>query len=62
MSHHLQAHYSLAFAIIGVLAGIFTVEFGLPLSARIGCGLILVVVGGLMIPLTMASFGPGLIQ
>ncbi|KAG2081826.1 uncharacterized protein F5147DRAFT_805482 [Suillus discolor] len=53
---------SLAFAIIGVLAGIFTVEFGLPLSERIGCGLILVVGGGLMIPLTMASFGPGLIQ
>ncbi|KAG2089635.1 uncharacterized protein F5147DRAFT_788278 [Suillus discolor] len=53
---------SLAFAIIGVLAGIFTVGFGLPLSTRIGCGLILIVGGGLVIPLTMASFGPGLIQ
>ncbi|KAG1717740.1 hypothetical protein EDD22DRAFT_964497 [Suillus occidentalis] len=52
---------SLAFAILGFLAGIFTGEFGLALSARIICGLALVVGTGLTIPLMMASFGrPGL--
>ncbi|KAG1844135.1 hypothetical protein C8R48DRAFT_780430 [Suillus tomentosus] len=53
---------SLAFSILGFLAGIFTVDFGLPLSAKIGCGLALVAGGGLILPLTMASFGPGLIR
>jgi hypothetical protein len=58
----MQAHYSLAFAIAGVLAGVFTIEFGLPLSARIGCGMVVIALGGLAIPLTMASFRPGLIR
>lgn len=52
---------SLAFSIVGFLAGIFATEFGLPLSARIGCRLALVVGTSLTIPLMMASFGPGLI-
>lgn len=56
-----QDHCSIAFSIVGFLAGIFTTEFGLPLSTRIGCGLALVVGMSLMIPLIMASFGPGLI-
>ncbi|KAG1837999.1 hypothetical protein F4604DRAFT_1941882 [Suillus subluteus] len=51
---------SLAFAILGFLAGIFTADFGLPLSARIGCGLALIVGGGFVIPLMIASLGPGL--
>ncbi|KAG1838172.1 hypothetical protein F4604DRAFT_1691909 [Suillus subluteus] len=54
--------HSLIFSILGFLAGIFTVDFGLPLSAKIGCGLALIVGGGLILPLTIASFGPGLIQ
>ncbi|KAG1845193.1 hypothetical protein F4604DRAFT_1937099 [Suillus subluteus] len=52
---------SLAFSIVGFLAGIFATEFRLPLSARIGCGLALVVGTSLTIPLMMAGFGPGLI-
>ncbi|KAG1741382.1 hypothetical protein EDD22DRAFT_959048 [Suillus occidentalis] len=53
---------SLAFAVLGFLAGIFTGEFGLALSARIVCGLALVGGTGLTIPLMMASFGPGPIR
>ncbi|KAG1850561.1 hypothetical protein C8R48DRAFT_778213 [Suillus tomentosus] len=53
---------SLACSIVGFLAGVFTVEYGLPLSARIGCGLAIIIGTGLVIPLTIASFGPGLIQ
>ncbi|KAG1761226.1 hypothetical protein EDD22DRAFT_954207 [Suillus occidentalis] len=53
---------SLAFAVLGFLAGIFTGEFRLALSARIVCGLALVGGTGLTIPLMMASFGPGPIQ
>ncbi|KAG2120550.1 uncharacterized protein F5147DRAFT_647033 [Suillus discolor] len=50
--------HSLAFSILGFLAGIFTVDFGLPLSAKIGCGLALIAGGGLILPLMMASFDP----
>ncbi|KAG2113715.1 hypothetical protein DEU56DRAFT_919680 [Suillus clintonianus] len=53
---------SLGFSILGFLAGVFTAEFGLSLSARIGCVLALVVGAGLILPLTIASFGPGLIR
>ncbi|KAG1887990.1 uncharacterized protein F5891DRAFT_1199429 [Suillus fuscotomentosus] len=53
---------SLAFTVLGFLAGIFTGEFGLALSARIVCGLALVAGTGLTIPLMMASFGPGPIR
>lgn len=47
---------------LGFLAGIFTADFGLPLSARLGCGLTFVVGAGLVIPLMIASLGPGLIR
>ncbi|KAJ8587029.1 hypothetical protein M405DRAFT_934992 [Rhizopogon salebrosus TDB-379] len=53
---------SLVFSILGFLAGVFTEGFELPLSAKIGCGLIIVVGMGLIIPLAIASFGPGLIR
>ncbi|KAG1868023.1 hypothetical protein C8R48DRAFT_761059 [Suillus tomentosus] len=53
---------SLAFSTPGFLAGIFTADFGLPLSARLGCGLTFVVGAGLVIPLMIASLGPGLIR
>lgn len=59
---HSQNYSSLAFCILGFLAGIFTVGFGLDLSAKIGCGLALVVGAGLVIPLVVASFSPGLIR
>jgi serine acetyltransferase len=52
----------LVFSILGFLAGVFTEGFELPLSAKIGCGLIIVVGMGLIIPLAIASFGPGLIR
>lgn len=52
----------LTFSILGFLAGVFTEGFELPLSAKIGCGLIVVVGMGLMIPLTVASVDPGLIR
>ncbi|KAG1874031.1 hypothetical protein C8R48DRAFT_769418 [Suillus tomentosus] len=53
---------SLIFSIFGFLAGVFAIEYGLPLSARIGCGLALVTGTGLTILLTIAAFGPGLIR
>jgi len=53
---------SLAFTILGFLAGVFTEGFELPFSAKIGCGLIIVVGMGLIIPLAIASVGPGLIR
>ncbi|KAG1779649.1 hypothetical protein EV702DRAFT_1195022 [Suillus placidus] len=52
---------SLLFSILGFLAGIFTIEFRLDLSAKIRCGLALIVGASLTIPLVIASFGPGLI-
>ncbi|KAG1721500.1 uncharacterized protein EDB91DRAFT_1088422 [Suillus paluster] len=64
-AHYLQGrmgYYSLVFSIVRFLAGIFTVEYGLPLSARIACGLSLIVGMGLVIPLAVASLGPGLIR
>ncbi|KAG1754735.1 uncharacterized protein EDB91DRAFT_1076841 [Suillus paluster] len=57
-----MGYYSLVFSIVGFLPGIFTVEYGLPLSARIACGLSLIVGMGLVIPLAVASLGPGLIR
>ncbi|KAG1893546.1 uncharacterized protein F5891DRAFT_985774 [Suillus fuscotomentosus] len=45
-----------------ILTSIFTADFGLPLSARLGCGLTFVVGAGLVIPLMIASLGPGLIR
>ncbi|KAG1724187.1 hypothetical protein EDB19DRAFT_2043566 [Suillus lakei] len=53
---------SLVFSTLGFFAGIFTTDYGLPLSARLGCGLTFVVGAGLVIPLTIASLGPGLIR
>ncbi|KAG1744750.1 hypothetical protein EDB19DRAFT_1906467 [Suillus lakei] len=52
---------SLSFSILGFLTGIFTIDFGLDLSAKIGCGLALIVGASLTIPLVIASVGPGLI-
>ncbi|KAG2150139.1 hypothetical protein BD769DRAFT_1659671 [Suillus cothurnatus] len=53
---------SLAFSMLGFLAGIFTVDFGLPLFARLRCGLTFMVGAGLVIPLVIASLTPGLIR
>jgi hypothetical protein len=52
----------LLFSILGFIAGAFTIEFGLDLSAKIGCGLALGVGAGLTIPLLIASFGPRITQ
>ncbi|KAG1776436.1 hypothetical protein EV702DRAFT_1198122 [Suillus placidus] len=52
----------LAFSILGFLAGIFTADFELPLFAKVACGLALIMGGSLILPLTVASFGPGLIR
>ncbi|KAG1799152.1 hypothetical protein EV424DRAFT_1546083 [Suillus variegatus] len=53
---------SLAFSILGFLAGIFTIDFGLDVSAKIGCVLAFIVGASFTIPLVIASFGPGLIR
>ncbi|KAG1893304.1 uncharacterized protein F5891DRAFT_1196534 [Suillus fuscotomentosus] len=53
---------SLTFSILGFLAGIFTIEFGLDVSAKIGCVLAFIVGASFTIPLVIASFGPGLIR
>jgi hypothetical protein len=53
---------SLAFSILGFLNGVFTAEDGLPLTARIGCGLGIIVGTGLTIPIAIAALGPGLIR
>ncbi|KAG0693842.1 hypothetical protein DFH29DRAFT_881151 [Suillus ampliporus] len=45
-----------------ILTSIFTADFGLPLSARLGCGLTFVAGAGLVIPLMIASLGPGLVR
>ncbi|KAG2353402.1 hypothetical protein BDR07DRAFT_1496316 [Suillus spraguei] len=53
---------SLGFSTFGFLAGVYTPDFGLPLSARLGCGLTFLVGAGLVIPLVIASLGTGLIR
>ncbi|KAG1896721.1 uncharacterized protein F5891DRAFT_983321 [Suillus fuscotomentosus] len=60
-----QAYYlqgKMLLSIFGFLAGVFAIEYGLPLSARIGCGLALLTGTGLTILLTITAFGPGLIR
>jgi hypothetical protein len=51
----------LAFSILGFLNGVFTAKDGLPLTARIGCRLGIIVGTGLTIPIVIAALGPGLI-
>lgn len=62
IKYHSHDPCSLAFSILGFIAGVFTVDFALSLATRIGCRLALVVGAGLITPLMIASFGPGLIR
>ncbi|KAG2346747.1 hypothetical protein BDR05DRAFT_945738 [Suillus weaverae] len=55
-------YHSLVFSILGFLAGIFTADFELPLFAKVACRLALIMGGSLILPLTVASFGPRLIR